>query len=203
MPKTSGCPSHGAKRFAGDSEAAQLLCSQQIGELERTIHAQHRASDRADGSRPSRVSACSVLPRSRQPSPTHTPSSRDASAQLGSDSFRGRIPLAARSGSAASRNRVIATCADCWSSGRRRSSDSARTHPDKHPWVIEAVWPKPAKVVAVALANKMARIAWAILAKGETYRAPALAASGLNGLGNEGLEVTLTAHTRIARVMMT
>ena len=34
---------------------------------------------------------------------------------------------------------------------------------------------KPAKVVAVALANKMARIAWAILAKGETYRAPALA----------------------------
>jgi hypothetical protein len=33
-------------------------------------------------------------------------------------------------------------------------------------------------VVAVALANanKMARIAWALLAKGGTYRAPALAA---------------------------
>ena len=30
---------------------------QQIGELERNIHAQHRANDRADGSRPSRVSA--------------------------------------------------------------------------------------------------------------------------------------------------
>jgi hypothetical protein len=27
-------------------------------------------------------------------------------------------------------------------------------------------------VVAVALANKMARIAWAVLAKGELYRAP-------------------------------
>jgi len=36
---------------------------------------------------------------------------------------------------------------------------------------------KPAKVVAVALANKMARIAWAILAKGETYRAQARAAA--------------------------
>jgi transposase len=32
---------------------------------------------------------------------------------------------------------------------------------------------RPAKVVAVALANKMARVTWAILAKGETYRAPA------------------------------
>jgi hypothetical protein len=32
-------------------------------------------------------------------------------------------------------------------------------------------------VVAVALANKMARIAWALLAKGGTYRAPQLAAA--------------------------
>jgi transposase len=33
---------------------------------------------------------------------------------------------------------------------------------------------RPAKVVAVALANKMARTAWAVLVKGENYRAPAL-----------------------------
>ena len=49
---------------------------------------------------------------------------------------------------------------------------TARTRPDKYPWVIELLARKPAKVVAVALANKMARIAWAVLAKGETYRAP-------------------------------
>ncbi len=36
---------------------------------------------------------------------------------------------------------------------------------------------RPFKVVAVALANKMARIAWALLAKGGTYRAPALTAA--------------------------
>jgi transposase len=34
---------------------------------------------------------------------------------------------------------------------------------------------RPFKVVAVALANKMARTAWALLAHGGTYRAPELA----------------------------
>ena len=37
---------------------------------------------------------------------------------------------------------------------------------------------KPFKVVAAALANKMACIAWALLAKGGTYRARALVAAG-------------------------
>jgi len=36
---------------------------------------------------------------------------------------------------------------------------------------------KPAKLVAVAVANKMARIAWAIMAREGYYRAPALAAA--------------------------
>ena len=53
----------------------------------------------------------------------------------------------------------------------------ARAHPEKHPWLIQLLARRPAKVVAVALANKTARIAWAVLAKGGTYRAPALAAS--------------------------
>ena len=47
----------------------------------------------------------------------------------------------------------------------------ARAHPEKHPWLAQLLARKPAKVAAVALANKMARIAWALLAKGETYRA--------------------------------
>ena len=36
---------------------------------------------------------------------------------------------------------------------------------------------RPFKVVAVALANKMARTAWALLAHGGTYRAPRLGAA--------------------------
>jgi transposase len=55
---------------------------------------------------------------------------------------------------------------------------SARARPDKYPWVMKLLGRRPAKVVAVALANKMARIAWAIVAKGEAYRAPAHSNSG-------------------------
>jgi len=52
----------------------------------------------------------------------------------------------------------------------------ARRHPQKHPWIIRLLARKPAKLVAVAVANKMARIAWAIMARGGYYRAPELAA---------------------------
>jgi len=42
-------------------------------------------------------------------------------------------------------------------------------------WVAQLLARRPFKVVAVALANRMARIAWALLAKGGTYRTPATA----------------------------
>jgi hypothetical protein len=52
---------------------------------------------------------------------------------------------------------------------------------------------KPAKLVAVAAANRMAPIAWAIMVKEGYYRAPELAA---------GDEATAEQDNRIARVMM-
>jgi transposase len=51
----------------------------------------------------------------------------------------------------------------------------ARQQPEKYPWLTQLLARKPFRVVAVALVNKMARIAWALLAKGGTYQAPALA----------------------------
>ena len=57
-----------------------------------------------------------------------------------------------------------------------RSSLSGQ-QPEKYPWLTRLLARKPFRVVAVALANKMARIAWALLAKGGTYRVPVLAAA--------------------------
>src|ERR1700678_1774263 len=45
-------------------------------------------------------------------------------------------------------------------------------------WLLKLLQHKPRKLVAVALANKMARIAWAMMTSGETYRrSPAIAAT--------------------------
>jgi transposase len=48
-----------------------------------------------------------------------------------------------------------------------------RTNFEKNPWLGDLVRHKPTKVAAVALANKIARTAWAVLVTGEPYRQPA------------------------------
>ena len=54
----------------------------------------------------------------------------------------------------------------------------ARIHGAKHrPWLTALLARRPSKVAAIALANKIARMAWAMMARGERYREPvALAA---------------------------
>ena len=43
----------------------------------------------------------------------------------------------------------------------------------KGSWLARMIASKPRMLVVVSLANKMARIVWALMAKGEVYRAPA------------------------------
>jgi transposase len=52
----------------------------------------------------------------------------------------------------------------------------AKLHPEKFPWITQMLARRPFKVVAVALANKMARIAWALMMSGKTCRAARFAA---------------------------
>jgi hypothetical protein len=63
------------------------------------------------------------------------------------------------------------------SCSRHANMKLARQKPEKYPWLTQLLARKPFKVVAVALANKMARIAWALLVKGGPYRARALVAA--------------------------
>src|SRR6266511_59499 len=49
----------------------------------------------------------------------------------------------------------------------------AKIHGTKHrPWLTALLARRPTKVAAIALANKLARMAWALMAKGERYKEP-------------------------------
>ena len=54
----------------------------------------------------------------------------------------------------------------------------AKIHGTKHrPWLTALLTRRPTKVAAIALANKIARIAWAMMAKSERYKEPAALAA--------------------------
>jgi transposase len=50
----------------------------------------------------------------------------------------------------------------------------ARQHGTKRLWITRLIERRPAKVAAVALANKIARMAWAIMVHGDRYQEPKL-----------------------------
>ena len=54
----------------------------------------------------------------------------------------------------------------------------AKIHGTRHrPWLTALLARRPTKVAAIALANKLARMAWAMMAKGEHYKEPAALAA--------------------------
>jgi transposase len=54
----------------------------------------------------------------------------------------------------------------------------AKIHGTTHrPWLTALLARRPTKVAAIALANKIARMAWPMMAKGERYKEPAALAA--------------------------
>ena len=148
---------------------------QQIGELDRCIQEQHRASDvsRRLESIPGVgvIGATAIAATITDPSAFK--SGRDLAAWIGlvprqnSTGGKERLGGISKQGDRYIRRLLV--------SGAMAVVQQAKRHPDKYPWIVTLLARKPAKLVAVAVANKTARIAWAILTKGGNYRAPALA----------------------------
>ena len=67
------------------------------------------------------------------------------------------------------------------------------------PWLTELLKRKSPKLAAVALANKMARIAWKLMVTGDTYAAnsaPAVVARAAERLARHGEQLTATVLSR-------
>jgi transposase len=59
-----------------------------------------------------------------------------------------------------------------------RVSWASRKPPVQGTWMARMLVRKPRMLVAIALANKMARTIWAMLTKQENYRDPVLSVAG-------------------------
>jgi transposase len=150
--------------------------SQQIGNIEHHIHAEHRSNDasRHLETIPGIGVIGATAIAAAVPDPMVFTSGREFAAWIGlvprqsSSGGKERLGSISKQGDRYLRRLLVV--------GATAVIRHARTHPDKHPWLMQLLARRPPKVVAVALANKMARIAWAVLARGGTYRAPGLAA---------------------------
>lgn len=152
-------------------------CQLQIGTLERRIHAQHRSSETSR--RLETIPGIGVIGATAIEATVTDPavfrSGRDFAAWIGlvprEDSTGGKQRLGhiSKQGDRYLRRILIV--------GAHAVLKQARAHPDKYPWLVQLLARRPAKVVAVALANKMARIAWVLLARGGTYRVPRITAA--------------------------
>ena len=173
----------GDERLPIDARASVIVLAAQlgavqtlIGSIEKRIKTQHRANEASQRleSIPGIgvIGATAIAATVADPTVFH--SGRDFAAWIGlvprQDSTGGKQKLGpiSKQGDRYLRRILIV--------GAHSVLRRAQENPGKYPWLTQLLARRPFKIVAVALANKMARMAWALLAHGGSYRAPALAA---------------------------
>ena len=143
---------------------------EQIDELNRCIKRQHRTSDVAKrlegipgiGPITATAMAASVT------DPGQFKSGRDLAAWIGlvpkqhSTGGKARLGGISKQGDRYLRRLLVG--------GGTSVVKLAKIFPWRYPWVAKLLERKPAKLVAVAVANKLARVAWAVMNSGGTYR---------------------------------
>ena len=161
------------------TEALALLAAEidrveaRLAEADKTLLAQHKASpmSRLLGEIPG-VGWLTALTLSLRVDPAQFRSGRHLAAWLGlvprehSTGGKQRLGGISRAGNERIRSLLV-----LGATAVIRHAKPGKTAP----WLLSLLERKPRKLAAVALANKIARVAWAMMASGEAYRQPAVA----------------------------
>jgi transposase len=150
-----------------------VLAKQQILEADRRILAWHRASDL--GRRLDEIPGVGPLIATALvasiPDPQAFRSGRDMSAWIGlvprqnSTGGKERLGHISKAGNRYLRKLLVVGALSVIKQARRTGSS-------RRPWLIALMARRSTKVAAIALANKIARIAWAMMVRGTRYREP-------------------------------
>jgi transposase len=152
--------------LAGQLEVLEI----QLGKIEKQLRAWHRENERSQrlatipGVGP--VGAMTMV--LRVPDPTVFHSGRHFASWIGltprehSTAGKQRLGKISREGDEALRRLLVVGATSIVKLAKRSKGPA---------WLLALLKRRPAKVVAVALANKMARIAWAMMVSGQAYRA--------------------------------
>lgn len=159
--------------FARLAEQIESL-NAQLTELDRQLRAWHRSNERSRrlATIPSIGPVIATALAMKVPDPSVFRSGRHFAAWLGltpkdhSTAGRQRLGVITRAGDETLRHLLV--------SGAMAVIRQAKPGRSS-PWLLALLARKPKKLAAVALANKTARIAWAVMMRGETYRRPAMA----------------------------